>query len=126
MGEEVREPERTIPRAILTALTVVIVIYMVVGISILIALSPAGVAASRAPLAAAVDAAGWVWASLLVRAGRGGRGARRAARVDRRHQQNNRLRWRDTMIFRAGWPPSMIVTRCRIMPTLLSLDWYAP
>jgi APA family basic amino acid/polyamine antiporter len=62
MGEEVREPERTIPRAILTALTVVIVIYLLVGVAILIALGPAGVAASRAPLAAAVDAAGWVWA----------------------------------------------------------------
>jgi APA family basic amino acid/polyamine antiporter len=69
MGEEVREPERTIPRAILTALTVVVLIYLVVGVSILIALSPAGVAASTAPLAAAVDAAGWVWASPLVRMG---------------------------------------------------------
>jgi APA family basic amino acid/polyamine antiporter len=35
----------------------------------LIALGPAGVAASRAPLAAAVDAEGWVWASPLVRVG---------------------------------------------------------
>ena len=69
MGEEVREPERTIPRAILTALTVVVLIYLVVGVSILIALGPAGVAGSRAPLAAAVDAAGWVWASPLVRVG---------------------------------------------------------
>ena len=69
MGEEVREPERTIPRAILTALTVVVLIYLVVGVSILIALGPAGVAGSRAPLAEAVDAAGWVWASPLVRVG---------------------------------------------------------
>jgi APA family basic amino acid/polyamine antiporter len=69
MGEEVREPERTIPRAILTALTVVVVIYLVVGVSILIALGPAGVAASTAPLADAVDAAGWVWAGPLVRIG---------------------------------------------------------
>jgi APA family basic amino acid/polyamine antiporter len=69
MGEEVREPERTIPRAILTALTVVVLIYLVVGVSILIALGPAGVAASPAPLAAAVDAEGWLWASPLVRVG---------------------------------------------------------
>jgi APA family basic amino acid/polyamine antiporter len=69
MGEEVREPEHTIPRAILTALTVVVVIYLLVGVAILIALGPAGVAASRAPLAAAVDAEGWVWASPLVRVG---------------------------------------------------------
>jgi APA family basic amino acid/polyamine antiporter len=69
MGEEVREPERTIPRAILTSLTVVVLIYLVVGVSILIALGPAGVAASRTPLATAVDAVGWVWASPLVRVG---------------------------------------------------------
>jgi basic amino acid/polyamine antiporter, APA family len=69
MGEEVREPERTIPRAILTALTIVIVIYLVVGVSILIALGPTGVAESRAPLAAAVNAEGWVWAELPVRLG---------------------------------------------------------
>ncbi len=69
MGEEVREPERTIPRAILTALTVVVLIYLLVGVAILIALGPAGVAASRAPLAAAVDAEGWFWASPLVRVG---------------------------------------------------------
>jgi APA family basic amino acid/polyamine antiporter len=69
MGEEVREPERTIPRAILTSLTIVVLIYLVVGVSILIALGPAGVAASRAPLATAVDVAGWVWAGPLVRVG---------------------------------------------------------
>ena len=40
MGEEVRDPERTIPRAILTALSVVVLIYLVVGVSILMAFSP--------------------------------------------------------------------------------------
>jgi basic amino acid/polyamine antiporter, APA family len=69
LGEEVRDPERTIPRAILTALTITVLIYLVVGASILVALGPAGVAASTAPLAAAVDAAGWVWAGLPVRVG---------------------------------------------------------
>jgi APA family basic amino acid/polyamine antiporter len=69
MGEEVRDPERTIPRAILTALTITVSIYLVVGASILIVLGSAGVAASPAPLAAAVDAAGWPWASLPVRLG---------------------------------------------------------
>jgi APA family basic amino acid/polyamine antiporter len=69
MGEEVREPEHTIPRAILTALTIVVLIYLVIGVSILIALGPNGVAASSAPLAAAVDAMGWGWASVPVRLG---------------------------------------------------------
>jgi basic amino acid/polyamine antiporter, APA family len=69
MGEEVRDPERTIPRAILTALTITVSIYLVVAASVLIVLGPAGVAANPAPLAAAVDAAGWTWAGLPVRLG---------------------------------------------------------
>ena len=69
MGEEVRDPERVIPRAILTALTIVVSIYLLVGASIMIALGPAGVAAAPAPLAAAVEVAGWGWADLPVRLG---------------------------------------------------------
>jgi basic amino acid/polyamine antiporter, APA family len=69
MGEEVRDPQRTIPRAILTALTMTVLIYLAVAVSILVVLGPDGVAASPAPLAAAVDAAGWVWANLPVRLG---------------------------------------------------------
>jgi basic amino acid/polyamine antiporter, APA family len=69
MGEEVRDPERIIPRAILTALTITVSIYLVVAASILVVLGPAGVAASPAPLAAAVDAVGWAWASVPVRLG---------------------------------------------------------
>jgi APA family basic amino acid/polyamine antiporter len=69
MGEEVRDPERVIPRAILTALTIAVSIYVVVGASIMIALGPAGVAATPAPLAAAVKVAGWEWAGLPVRLG---------------------------------------------------------
>src|SRR4030095_5265631 len=69
MGEEVRDPERTIPRAILTALTITVSIYLVVAASLPIVLGPAGVAANPAPLAAAVDAAGWTWAGLPVRLG---------------------------------------------------------
>jgi basic amino acid/polyamine antiporter, APA family len=69
MGEEVRDPERTIPRAILTALTIAVLIYLLVGASILVVLGPAGVAASPAPLAATVDAVGWAWAELPVRLG---------------------------------------------------------
>ena len=69
MGEEVREPGHTIPRAILTALTIAVLIYLVVAVSILIALGPMRVAASSAPLAAAVHAVGWGWASVPVRLG---------------------------------------------------------
>jgi basic amino acid/polyamine antiporter, APA family len=69
MGEEVRDPERTIPLAILIALTIAVFIYLAVGVSILVGIGPAGVAATPAPLAAAVEASGWAWASLPVRLG---------------------------------------------------------
>ena len=69
LGEEVRDPERTIPLAILIALSIAVLIYLAVGVSILIGIGPAGVAATPAPLAAAVQASGWAWASLLVRLG---------------------------------------------------------
>ena len=69
MGEEVRDPERTIPLAILIALSIAVLIYLAVGVSILVGIGPAGVAASPAPLALAVQASGWDWASLVVRFG---------------------------------------------------------
>ena len=69
LGEEVRDPERTIPLAILIALSIAVLIYLAVGVSILVGIGPAGVAATPAPLAAAVQASGWAWASLVVRLG---------------------------------------------------------
>ena len=69
LGEEVRNPERAIPRAVLTALTIAVSIYLLVGVAILVALGPTGVASSPAPLAAAVNAVGWGWADLVVRFG---------------------------------------------------------
>ncbi|OBB58667.1 transporter [Mycobacterium sp. 852013-51886_SCH5428379] len=57
LGEEVRDPARTIPRAILTALGVALVLYALVAVTVLGALGPA-LAASSAPLADAVSAAG--------------------------------------------------------------------
>ena len=58
LGEEVRAPERTIPRAIPVALGVTVVIYAVVGVSILSAAGPAAIAGSSAPLITAVEAVG--------------------------------------------------------------------
>jgi APA family basic amino acid/polyamine antiporter len=69
MGEEVREPARTIPRAIVIALLGAMVVYVLVAVSILTVLGAAGVAASRAPLAAAVAAGSWSWAGPIVRIG---------------------------------------------------------
>ncbi|MEV5542591.1 APC family permease [Saccharopolyspora shandongensis] len=58
LGEEVRDPRRTIPRAIPIALGFVVCLYFVVAVSLLAALGPAGLAASSAPLADAVRAGG--------------------------------------------------------------------
>jgi APA family basic amino acid/polyamine antiporter len=69
MGAEVREPQRTIPRAILTALAVALALYALVAAAVLAVLGPGGLASSSAPLAAAVRASGWDWAVPLVRIG---------------------------------------------------------
>jgi len=69
MGEEVRDPERTIPRAIPLALGLTVAVYAVVAVTLLVVLGPRGVAGSDAPLAAAVDAGTWDWAAPVVRIG---------------------------------------------------------
>jgi len=69
LGEEVREPERTIPRAIPIALGIVVLLYALVGGSALLAAGPAALAASSAPLVTALHHAGAAWASPVVRAG---------------------------------------------------------
>ncbi|MEU5725591.1 APC family permease [Micromonospora sp. NPDC047738] len=69
MGEEVRDPRRTIPRAIVLALAITMAIYLTVALSLLLVLGPDRLAQSAAPLATAVQAAGWSWASPIVRIG---------------------------------------------------------
>jgi APA family basic amino acid/polyamine antiporter len=69
MGEEVREPRRIIPRAILTALAVAVLTYAAVGAVALLVLGPDRLAAAGAPLALVVREAGWGWAVPLVGAG---------------------------------------------------------
>jgi APA family basic amino acid/polyamine antiporter len=69
MGEEVRDPARTIPRAITLALGIAVVVYAIVAVVALGALGPVGLAASRAPLADVVVASGWSWAEPVARVG---------------------------------------------------------
>ena len=69
LGEEVRDPARTIPRAIPIALGVVLGIYALVAISALWAVGPAVLAASPDPLAAAVESGGMSGLAPVVRAG---------------------------------------------------------
>jgi APA family basic amino acid/polyamine antiporter len=69
MGEEVRDPARTIPRAIAIALAIAVVIYGVVAVTLLVALGPAGIASSDEPLRDVAGLAGWRWAEPVVRVG---------------------------------------------------------
>jgi APA family basic amino acid/polyamine antiporter len=69
MGEEVRDPRRTIPRAIPIALFITVVVYAVVGVTVLLAAGPQRLAATTTPLTAAVQAAGVGGLSPVVRAG---------------------------------------------------------
>lgn len=69
MGEEVREPRRTIPRAITIALGITIVLYAVIAITLLGVLGPDGVAGTPTPLADAVGAGSMAWAAPVVRIG---------------------------------------------------------
>jgi APA family basic amino acid/polyamine antiporter len=70
LGEEVRDPARTIPRAIATALGIVDVIYAALAIVLLLVLGPAYLAAAvDAPLADLVVVSGWAWAAPVVQVG---------------------------------------------------------
>ncbi|MDO5740830.1 MAG: APC family permease [Ornithinimicrobium sp.] len=69
MGEEVKDPTRTIPRAIVTALLIVLVVYALVAMTALLTLGPGRLAASAAPLLDVVTAAGSAWAAPIVRVG---------------------------------------------------------
>lgn len=69
LGEEVRDPARTIPRAIPTALGIALVVYAVVAVAVLAALGSDGLASAAAPLAEAVRAAGAGGFEPVVRAG---------------------------------------------------------
>ena len=67
LGEEVRDPSTTIPRAIPRALALVVFLYACVGLALLSVLGAGGVAAADLPLLAAADQAGVGWVGALVR-----------------------------------------------------------
>ena len=71
LGEEVRDPERTIPRAVPVALGLVLLVYLVVGAVALGVLGSARLARSPAPLADVVAVAGFPGIAWVVRIGAG-------------------------------------------------------
>ncbi len=69
LGEEVRDPARTIPRAIPIALGITLVVYALVAVCVLTVLGPEGLAEAAAPLSDAARAAGDDWLVPVVRVG---------------------------------------------------------
>ena len=69
LGEEVREPEVTIPKAVPRALLFVLVVYLVVGVSAVSAVPAELLGATDAPLRAVVETAGRETLAPLVRIG---------------------------------------------------------
>jgi APA family basic amino acid/polyamine antiporter len=69
LGEEVRDPRRTIPRAIPIALGIALAVYTTVAVVALCTVGPAVLAASEAPLTEVATAGGWAWAAPVVRVG---------------------------------------------------------
>jgi APA family basic amino acid/polyamine antiporter len=67
LGEEVREPGRTIPRAMTLAVTITLVVYTLVAITALGTLGADRLASSVSPLAEVTQVAGWDWAVVVVR-----------------------------------------------------------
>ncbi|MFD6598242.1 APC family permease [Streptomyces coelicoflavus] len=69
LGEEVRDPARTIPKAIPLALGITLVVYAVVAVAVLTVLGPKGLADTALPLSDAAKAAGADWLAPVVRGG---------------------------------------------------------
>ncbi|MFC8269158.1 APC family permease [Streptomyces cinereoruber] len=69
LGEEVRDPARTIPRAIPIALGITLTVYAAVAVSVLLVLGPDGLAATDTPLTQAAQSAGAPWLVPAVRTG---------------------------------------------------------
>ena len=69
MGEEVRSPQRTIPRAIVISLGLTLVVYVAIAVAALSTLGPERLAGSSAPLAEVASIGGWEWTGPIVRVG---------------------------------------------------------
>ncbi len=69
IAEEIREPERRLPVALLVGVAVVVTVYVSANAAYLAALGPAGLAASPAPAAAALRAAVGRWGGIVISVG---------------------------------------------------------
>jgi basic amino acid/polyamine antiporter, APA family len=67
LGEEVRQPERTIPRAMILAVSITLLLYTLVAVAALGTLGAERLSSSVSPLAEVTRVAGWGWAGVAVR-----------------------------------------------------------
>ena len=66
VAEEVKDPKRTVPRAIFLSLLISTVVYVLVGVVALGLVGSSGLSSSKSPLTHAIDATGASWASYVV------------------------------------------------------------
>jgi len=69
LSEEVRNPARTIPRAIVLSLGIAVVVYAAIALTLLLVLGSDRLASTATPLADVVTSAGWGFAEPLTRVG---------------------------------------------------------
>ncbi|MET8651557.1 APC family permease [Nocardia aurea] len=69
LGEEVRDPARTIPRAIPLALGITVLVYVAVVVAALMVVGPQDLSRASAPLSQVVRSAGAEWLEPVVRVG---------------------------------------------------------
>jgi APA family basic amino acid/polyamine antiporter len=69
LGEEVRDPARTIPRAIPLALGITLIVYAALAVCLLLQLGPGGLGSATDPVALAVSTTSWHWLTPMVRVG---------------------------------------------------------
>ncbi len=66
VAEEVKDPRRNVPRAILLSLLISTVFYVLVGVVALGLVGSSGLSSSKSPLTHAIDATGATWAAYVV------------------------------------------------------------
>lgn len=69
VAEEIRDPERRLPRALLVGVGIVVLVYVSANAAYLAALGPEGLAASTAPAADALRAAAGRWGGVAISVG---------------------------------------------------------
>lgn len=123
LGEEVRDPARTIPRAIPLALGITLAVYALVAVAVIAVLGPQRLARAAAPLSEAMRVAGVNWLIPVVQIGAAvaALGSLLALILG---VSAPPWRWHATGTYRAGWPPCTLGSRCPFVPNWWLARWW--